>query len=101
MYVNFETGGYVYILASRMAGTLYIGVTSDLVKRVCLHREGVTKGFVAEHAVYRLVYYEQLGSIEAAIEREKKLKKWKRVWKIKLIEDMNPKWDDLFPRLVG
>lgn len=100
MYVNFETVGYVYILANKMAGTLYVGVTSDLIKRVSQHKNEIYPGFTQRYDVQRLVYYEQLGSIELAIEREKKLKKWKREWKIKLIESMNPKWDDLFLRLA-
>src|ERR1700752_3351058 len=100
MYVNFETIGYVYILASAMAGTLYVGVTSDLIKRISEHRQGVTKGFVAKHKVFWLVHYEEYGSIEEAIKREKQLKGWKRAWKIRLIEKSNPKWDDLYPLLV-
>ena len=100
MYVNFETGGFVYILASRMAGTLYIGVTSDLIKRISEHREGVTKGFTARYKTHRLVYHEVFGSIEDAIKREKQLKGWHRAWKIRLIEEANPKWDDLFVQLV-
>lgn len=100
MYVNFETIGYVYILASAMAGTLYIGVTSDLVKRISEHREGVKSGFAKKHDVKRLVYYEQFGSIEEAIKRETQLKCWKRAWKIRLIEKTNPKWDDLYPQIV-
>ncbi len=94
------TRGYTYIMASRMAGTLYIGVTSDLVKRIYQHREGITDGFTKQHHVHRLVYYEQYGSIVEAIEREKQLKSWKRVWKIQLIEKVNPKWDDLYPQIV-
>jgi putative endonuclease len=100
MYVNFETVGYVYILASQVAGTLYVGVTSDLVKRVSQHKDGTFGGFTNKYNVHRLVYYEEFGSIEAAIEREKKLKKWRREWKIKLIEEKNSKWRDLFPELV-
>ena len=75
MYVNFETVGYVYILASAMAGTLYIGVTSDLIKRISKHRNGINCHFTQKHNVHRLVYYEKFGSIQQAIEREKKLKK--------------------------
>ena len=100
MYVNFETIGYVYILASDVAGTLYTGVTSDLVKRVSQHKEEIYGGFTQQHKVHRLVYYEELGSIELAINREKKLKKWRRQWKIQLIEKANPKWEDLFPKLA-
>lgn len=100
MYTNFETVGYVYILASGMAGTLYIGVTSDLVKRVSEHRESTKDGFTSKYKVYRQVYHEQYGSMELAIKREKQLKGWNRAWKIRLIEETNPKWDDLFSRLV-
>jgi putative endonuclease len=100
MYVNFQTIGYVYILASATAGTLYIGVTSDLIKRISQHRNEIYPGFTQKHKAHKLVYYEEFGSIEKAIEREKKLKKWKRVWKIQLIEKSNPKWEDLFPKLV-
>jgi len=84
-----------------MAGTLYIGVTSDLIKRISEHRENITGGFTAKYNVHRLVYYEKHGSIADAIQREKRLKKWKRAWKIRLIEKTNPKWDDLFPQLSG
>ncbi len=91
MYVNFETRGYVYIMASRVAGTLYLGVTSNLAKHVSEHKSNARGGFTAKHDVHRLVYFEEYGSIELAIEREKKLKKWKRMWKIQLIENMNPK----------
>jgi len=100
MYVNFETIGYVYILANKMAGTLYVGVTSDLIKRISEHHAGITGGFTAQYNVHRLVYYEKLGSMEEAIKREKRLKGWRRAWKIKLIEEANPKWDDLFPKIV-
>ncbi len=100
MYSNFETVGYVYILASAMAGTLYIGVTSDLIKRIGEYRAEITGGFTAKHKVHRLVYYQQFGSIEGAIKREKQLKKWKRAWKIRLIEEANPGWEDLFPKIV-
>ena len=91
---------WVYILASRPRGTLYVGVTRDLIRRVYEHREGVVQGFTKTYGVKMLVYYEQHGSIEAAIKREKQMKGWKRAWKIRLIEETNPKWDDLFPGLV-
>ncbi len=100
MYVNFETIGYVYIMASEVAGTLYIGVTSDLIKRISEHKLEILGGFTKKYHIHRLVYYEEYGSIELAIEREKKLKKWKRAWKIQLIEKENPKWADLYPGLV-
>ena len=93
-------GGYVYILSSRRHGTLYIGVTSDLVRRVWEHREGIVPGFTKKYRVHRLVYYEAVGSIVDAIEREKRLKKWRRDWKIRLIEETNPTWDDLYDNLA-
>ena len=90
---------FVYILASKRKGTLYIGVTSNLPKRIWEHREEVTEGFTKKYDVHRLVYYEPHASMEAAIIREKDLKGWNRDWKIKLIEKSNPKWEDLFPQL--
>jgi putative endonuclease len=94
-------GGFVYILASRKHGTLYTGVTSDLPARIYHHREGVIRGFTTEHDVKRLVWFEAHGDIEAAILREKRIKGWKRDWKITLIEDMNPAWNDLAVTLLG
>jgi putative endonuclease len=88
--------GYVYILASKRYGTLYIGVTSDLVKRVWQHREAVVPGFTRAHNVKRLVWYEVHDEIYPAITREKQIKEWKRVWKIELIQKSNPQWRDLF-----
>ena len=87
---------YVYILASRIGGTLYVGVTSDLVRRVYQHREKLLKGFTEKYGVSRLVYYEAFGEIGAAIRREKQLKRWNRAWKVQLIEKKNPNWDDLY-----
>ena len=84
----------VYILASRRHGTIYIGVTSDLMARLHQHRTGATKGFVAEYAVHRLVHFEMFDDMYGAISREKQLKAWRRVWKIALIEDGNPFWED-------
>ena len=84
----------VYILASRRHGTLYIGVTSDLPGRLYQHRERITRGFTSRHAVHRLVHYEMADTIDAAIAREKQLKAWKRDWKIALIEQDNPYWED-------
>jgi putative endonuclease len=89
----------VYILASGPKGTLYVGVTSDLVKRVWQHREGVVKGFSMGYGVHRLVWYEQHATMASAITREKAIKAWRRVWKIKLIESVNPNWEDLYPTL--
>ena len=85
----------VYILASQPRGTLYIGVTSDLMKRLWQHRDGITGGFTSKYLVHRLVRYEAFGDIEQAILREKQLKNWHRQWKINLIEQDNPHWDDL------
>lgn len=90
---------WVYILASKVGGTLYVGVTNDLVRRVYEHRQALREGFTADHAVNRLVYFEQFDQIESAIRREKRLKKWKRVWKIRLIEESNPDWIDLYPQI--
>jgi putative endonuclease len=91
----------VYILASARNGTLYIGVTSDLVKRVWQHRNHAVEGFTADHGVERLVYYELHSSMEQAIVREKRLKKWERAWKLRLIEDRNPDWTDLWSEILG
>jgi putative endonuclease len=92
---------YVYILASRIRGTLYIGVTSDLLRRVWQHREKVVKSFTEKYDVVRLVYFEQFDDPENAIKREKRLKKWNRAWKIRLIKENNPNWDDLYPGIAG
>jgi putative endonuclease len=89
----------VYLLASCRNGTLYVGVTSDLVKRVWQHREGVVRGFTARYAVHRLVWFEQHGTMLSAIAREKAIKAWRRTWKIQLIEATNPEWEDLYPSL--
>lgn len=89
-------GGYVYIIANRKNGTLYTGVTSDIAQRTAQHREGTGSKFAAEHGVTRLVYVEIHENIENAILREKRIKKWRRAWKIALIEGMNPDWRDLW-----
>ncbi len=89
---------YTYIMASKKHGTLYIGVTSDLLNRVWQHREGEVEGFTASYEVKRLVYYEVFDDITAAIEREKQLKRWHRPWKINLIEQQNPHWVICSPR---
>jgi len=89
----------VYILANRKNGTLYVGVTSDLSSRVWQHREKVHPGFAGKYDVCRLVWYTTFDSIETAIAFEKRLKKWRRAWKIKLIEEQNPDWKDLYPTL--
>ncbi|MEJ2124800.1 MAG: GIY-YIG nuclease family protein [Alphaproteobacteria bacterium] len=95
-----KRGGYVYLLSSGLGGTLYIGVTSDLVARVWEHKSGVVEGFTKKYKVHRLVYYEVHDEIESAISREKQLKKWKRNWKIRLIEESNPNWTDLYPSIA-
>ena len=89
----------VYILASKRNGTLYIGVTSDLPTRVWQHRRGEVEGFAKRYDVARLVYFELHETMDAAITREKHLKKWNRAWKLELIEDRNPEWNDLFEEL--
>jgi len=89
----------VYILASREYGTLYIGVTSDLIARVYQHRTSQVKGFTSRYNVYRLVRFEQFATMPEAIAREKQLKRWHRPWKINLIESDNPHWADLAPVL--
>ena len=92
---------WVYILASNIGGTLYIGVTNDLARRVHEHKEHVVQGFTSQHNVDRLVYFEAFVDVEFAIVREKRLKKWKRAWKIHLIEKNNPDWIDLYPSIAG
>lgn len=88
--------GYVYLLASRRNGTLYIGVTSDLVRRIDQHKRGALEGFSKEHGVTRLVYVEAHDHIKDAIRRERQLKKWNRAWKLRLVEAENPAWRDLY-----
>jgi putative endonuclease len=90
----------VYLLASKRNGTLYVGVTSDLVQRVWQHKNDLTEGFTKRYGVHTLVWYEECGTMEAAISREKAIKEWKRAWKIRLIEKSNPDWDDLYEELV-
>ena len=90
----------VYILASKRNGTLYIGVTSNLPARVWQHRNDVVDGFTNKHGVHMLVYFELHDDMESAIIREKRLKKWKREWKLRLIEEMNPNWNDLYDSIL-
>jgi putative endonuclease len=90
---------FVYILASKRNGTLYIGVTNDLGRRVWEHRQGLTPGFTKKYGVTRLVYFEVFENIEAAIYRETRLKKYKREWKINLIQSRNVDWNDLYASL--
>jgi putative endonuclease len=96
-----EKGGFVYILSSRRQGTIYIGVTSDLVRRMSEHRDDLTPGFTTEYGVKRLVWMERHDDIASAIVREKQLKKWNRAWKIRLIETENPHWLDLAVSVLG
>ena len=91
---------YVYILASKRNGTLYIGVTNDLVRRVYEHKNDLVDGFAKKYAVHRLVYYERYEDVEETILREKRLKKWRRQWKVDLIEEENPEWKDLYEDLL-
>ena len=90
----------VYILANRYNGTLYIGVTSDLIKRIWQHKEGKSENFSQNYDLKRLVYFETHESMYQAIQKEKQLKKWNRAWKIRLIESMNPTWRDLFNEIL-
>jgi putative endonuclease len=90
---------YVYILLSKRNGTLYIGVTSELVKRIWQHKSKLAKGFTEKYGVDKLVYYEVHTNAENAILREKQLKKWNRFWKLRLIEEKNPNWKDLFDEI--
>jgi putative endonuclease len=91
---------WVYIPASRPRGTLYVGMTNDLVRRVCQHREGLVDGFSREYEVKMLVYYEQHATALAAIQREKNIKHWSRAWKIELIRTLNPDWRNLWKDVV-
>ena len=91
---------YTYIMANKKNGVLYVGVTNDIIKRSYEHKVGIVKGFTKRYNIKILVYYEIHGSIEAAITREKQIKKWKRDWKIELIEKENPEWNDLYGTLI-
>ncbi len=95
-----EKAYYVYILASGRYRTLYVGVTSDLIKRVWQHRETLAEGFSKKYDVKELVWYEAHGDVLAAITREKQIKKWNRAWKIRLIQEQNPHWRDLYEDVV-
>ena len=92
---------YIYILASRTGGTLYVGITNDLIRRVYEHKSKSTDSFTEKYDVVKLVYFEQFDDPENAIKREKRLKKWSRAWKISLIEKDNPDWDDLYPEIAA
>lgn len=92
---------YVYILASRPNGTLYVGVTNNLPLRAYQHREGHAEGFTKRYGVHKLVYFETFSDIRAAIQREKRVKRWRRKWKLALIEENNPTWRDLYPEIAS
>jgi putative endonuclease len=92
--------GFVYIVTNRPDGTLYIGVTSDLIKRIYEHKNKLVDGFTSKYNLKILVYYEVLDTMEEAIKREKQLKNWQRSWKIELIKKQNPNWDDLYFSIV-
>jgi putative endonuclease len=92
-------GGWVYIMSNRRDGTIYLGVTNDLIRRANEHREGLTPGFTKFYALKRLVYYELHETMPLAIQREKTVKGWPRAWKVRLISSMNPEWDDLYDSL--
>ena len=96
-----EKDFWVYILASKRNGTLYIGVTSDLAQRVWQHKNKLVEGFTLRYEVDKLVYFESFADAESAITREKKLKKWRRAWILKLIEDSNPEWRDLYEEVTA
>ncbi len=91
---------YVYILANKQNGTVYIGVTSDIVKRVWEHKNNLVDGFTKKYDIHTLVYFETFEDIEEAIKREKQLKKWNRKWKLDLIEKGNPEWEDLYEQII-
>ncbi|MGH8401164.1 MAG: GIY-YIG nuclease family protein, partial [Gammaproteobacteria bacterium] len=90
----------VYMLASQEYGTLYVGVTSNLVKRIWEHKNNAVEGFTHKYEVHTLVWYEQHETMESAINREKAIKAWKRDWKLELIENTNPQWEDLYPDII-
>ena len=96
-----ECSFWVYILASDIGGTLYIGVTNDLIRRVYEHRTNAVDGFSKKYGVHRLVHFEQFDQVEFAIQREKRLKKWTSAWKIELIEKPNPQWVDLYASIAN
>jgi len=92
-------GGYVYIMSNKRDGTLYIGVTGNLSRRIWEHRESIIAGFTRRYGLKRLVYYESYEDIRNALQREKNLKHWPREWKLALIQQMNPDWEDLYEHL--
>lgn len=94
-----ENKYYVYILASKRNGTLYVGMTNNLARRIYEHKNNLVDGFTKKYSVHNLVYFEETNNINMAIEREKQLKKWNRKWKLDLIEKENPDWNDLYNNL--
>ena len=91
---------YVYIVSSQKNGTLYVGVTNNLAKRVYEHKKNLISGFTEKYKVHNLVYFEKYNDIDEAILREKRIKRWKRNWKIKLIEKNNPEWEDIYHEII-
>jgi putative endonuclease len=92
---------YVYVLSNKPRGTMYVGVTSNLVQRVWQHKEDQVEGFTKRYGIKMLVWFEQHEDVEQAILREKQIKKWDRLWKVELIESNNPQWNDLFETIIG
>jgi putative endonuclease len=90
---------YVYILANKRNGTLYIGMTNNLKRRIFEHRSNLIDGFTKKYSIHKLVFFEIYQDVNTAITREKRIKEWKREWKLKLIEDFNPLWEDLFDKI--
>jgi putative endonuclease len=95
------TGGWVYIVCNKPHGVVYVGVTADLARRVAQHRAGEGGKFTRKHHCERLVYVEAHGTIDDAIRREKQIKNWLRVWKLRLIQEHNPDWEDLYPKIAA
>ncbi len=93
--------GYIYIITNKAKGVLYVGVTSDLIRRTYEHKHKLAEGFTKKYHLMRLVYFETHDTITAAIQREKNIKFWSRQWKIELIEGLNPEWNDLYPEITG
>jgi putative endonuclease len=91
---------FVYIMASKRNGALYVGVTGNLARRVTEHRDELLEGFTKKYEIHQLFWFEEFGDIHDAILREKRIKKWRRAWKLELIEKMNPNWTDLFERIA-
>ena len=90
----------IYIMANKKNGTIYIGVTSDLPNRVWQHKNNIIDGFTKKYSIHKLVYFEPYESMKSAIEREKQMKKWKRKWKLEMIEKQNPLWEDLYENII-